>query len=186
MARFRESVGKIIAYMRGYLLRAKIQVSGPLKSYGRTIVEKDGGKIKIGRYSCFWPNVKLSIVSEKGDNISNIIIGDYTSIGDRTEIHCGGSVIIGDYVLISWDVNIIGYDYHAPGGGQPESEPIIIEDEVWIGARAIILKGVRIGKGAIIGAGSVVSKDIPPYSFAAGNPARVIKKVSSWRGSSGE
>ncbi|UCC80223.1 MAG: acyltransferase [Candidatus Zixiibacteriota bacterium] len=183
MARFRESIGKIIAYMRGYLLRAKIQVSGPLKSYGRTIVEKDGGVIKIGGYSCLWPNVKLSIVPGKGKDVSSIVIGDYTSIGDRTEIHCGNSVVIGNYVLISWDVNIIGYDYHAPGGGPPESEPIVIEDEVWIGARAIILKGVTIGKGAIIGAGSVVSKEIPPYSFAAGNPARAIKKVSSWRGS---
>lgn len=53
--------------------------------------------------------------------------------------------------------------------------PIVVQDEVWIGTRAIILSGVTIGKGAIIGAGTIVSKDIPPYSMVAGNPARILK-----------
>ena len=145
MAKARKTFRNFIAYIRGYFLRVKIQVSGPLKSYGRTIVEKDNGIIKIGRFSCIWPNVKLSIVSNDNNEIPIIQIGDYTSIGDRTEIHCGSSVIVGNYVLISWDVNIIEYDYHAPGGGRPESSPIVIEDDVWIGARSIILKGVTIG-----------------------------------------
>lgn len=54
-------------------------------------------------------------------------------------------------------------------------QPIIIEDDVWLGARVIILPGVRVGTGSVIGAGSVVTRDVVPYSIAAGNPARVIR-----------
>ena len=60
--------------------------------------------------------------------------------------------------------------------GFTEVDPIVIEDDVWIGARVIILKGVTIGKGSIIGAGSVVTKDVEPYSIVGGNPAKLIRK----------
>jgi maltose O-acetyltransferase len=56
-------------------------------------------------------------------------------------------------------------------------EPVMIEDHAWIGARAIILPGVTIGRGSTVGAGAVVSKSIPPYSVAVGNPARVVKSL---------
>lgn len=59
--------------------------------------------------------------------------------------------------------------------GYTDIRPIVIEDDVWIGRRAIIMGGVTIGKGAVIGAGSVVTKDVPPYCVAAGNPAIVRK-----------
>lgn len=59
----------------------------------------------------------------------------------------------------------------------PASAPVIIEDDVFIGARSIVLKGVTIGQGAVIGAGSVVTKSIPPRVIAAGNPAKVIKTI---------
>ena len=61
--------------------------------------------------------------------------------------------------------------------GYTDIRPIVIEDDVWIGRRAIIMGGVTIGKGAVIGAGSVVTKDVPPYCVAAGNPAIVRKKL---------
>ncbi|MGN7086403.1 DapH/DapD/GlmU-related protein, partial [Neisseria sp. P0001.S005] len=61
--------------------------------------------------------------------------------------------------------------------GYTDISPIVIEDDVWIGRRAIIMGGVTIGKGAVIGAGSVVTKDVPPYCVAAGNPAIVRKKL---------
>ncbi|HEY9300680.1 MAG TPA: acyltransferase, partial [Phormidium sp.] len=57
-------------------------------------------------------------------------------------------------------------------------EKVLIEDDVWIGCGAILLKGVSIGKCSIVGAGSVVTKDIPPWTFAAGNPARIIRDIS--------
>ena len=62
--------------------------------------------------------------------------------------------------------------------GMEESGTVVIEDDVWIGARVTILKDVTIGKGSIIGAASVVTKDVPPYSVVAGNPARLIRKRS--------
>lgn len=59
--------------------------------------------------------------------------------------------------------------------GLSEPRPVLIEDDVWIGARVIILPGVKVGKGSVIGAGSVVTKDVMPYTVVGGNPARVLK-----------
>jgi maltose O-acetyltransferase len=60
----------------------------------------------------------------------------------------------------------------------PPSDPVIIEDNVWIGSKVVILPGVRIGSRAVIGAGSIVTKDIPPRCVAAGNPARVLRHLT--------
>lgn len=179
-------INNIIAYLRGYILRTRVKANGPIKSIGKTIINNKHGLIFVGKRTCLWPDVKLSLIKCNDNVVPTVEIGEYGSIGDRTQIHCGNKVKIGNYVLISWDVNIIENDYHSPGGGLPEPRPITIEDEVWIGARCIITKGVTIGKGSIIGSGAVVTKNVPPYSLAAGNPARVIKKVQSWRGSSDE
>ncbi len=107
-------------------------------------------------------------------------------------IQCAYKVIIGDNVLVASNVFIIDYNH----GLSPETESyldnslelsdgVFIEDGVWIGNSAIILPGVRIGKKSIIGAGSVVSSDIPSYSLAVGVPAKVIKrydfKSKSWK-----
>jgi len=178
----REIIKKIFAYIRGAFLKLKLETSGPLKSFGKTIIRKKNGIIRIGYRSCLYPDVKLVAVSEVKGKKAVLQIGDYSSIGDRTQIQCRDSVTIGDHVLIAWDVNILEHDFHAPGGGKAISKPIVIENDVWIGARSIILKGVAVGQGAIIGAGSVVTKDIPPFTFAAGNPARNIKQIASWRG----
>lgn len=90
------------------------------------------------------------------------------------------SIRIGDRVLIGSGALILDSDLHplAPGirHGVGECRPILIEDDVFIGARAIILKGVTIGKGAIVGAGAVVTKDVPSGARVAGNPARIISR----------
>jgi acetyltransferase-like isoleucine patch superfamily enzyme len=176
----------IIGYLRGYILRTRIKANGPIKSIGRTIIYNRQGIIIVGKRTCIWPDVKMSLIKCNSDITPTIKIGEYGNIGDRTQIHCGNAVEIGRYVAIAWEVNIIEYDYHAAGGGVPVPDPIKIEDEVWIGARSIITKGVTIGKGAIIGAGSVVTKDVPAYCLAVGNPAKVISSVPSWRGSTEE
>jgi serine acetyltransferase len=172
-----------IGDIRGYLLRRKVFAEGNFRSIGKTTIINDSGIIRIGFGACLWPDVKLVVNKCPGIDNPSIIIGSFSSIGDRTQIHCGSRVEIGSNVLIAWDVNIIEYDYHASGGVAPEPKPIFIEDEAWIGARCIIMKGVRIGKGSIIGAGSVVVKDVPPYMLAVGNPAKPLKKVHSWKGS---
>jgi maltose O-acetyltransferase len=115
-------------------------------------------------------------------NGSNLQIGDYSKIGINCRIQCGSLLKIGDYVAIASDVQIIDVNHNfertdipimKQGWNKPKS--IVIEDDVWVGARCIILPGVKIGKGSIIGAGSVVTKSVPPYSIVGGNPAKVIK-----------
>ncbi|MEJ7611099.1 MAG: DapH/DapD/GlmU-related protein [Ferruginibacter sp.] len=123
-----------------------------------------------------------------------IEIGDYTFISNAS-IACHERISIGNYVCIAGGVNIVDTDFHpvtpadrmgdtialSPAGNKQFrpgfiSQPIIIEDEVWIGFNATILKGVRIGKGAIIQPGSVVVKDVNPGAIMAGNPAKEVNK----------
>lgn len=110
----------------------------------------------------------------------DIILGDYSSIGKDSFVQSG--TYIGKHVMIAPDCGIYTMNHgfqrvDIPMREQGLSKPkrVVIEDDVWIGTKTVILPGVHIGKGAIIGAGSVVTKSIPPYAIAAGNPARVKK-----------
>lgn len=125
----------------------------------------------------------------------SIRIGNHCFIGENTRIWSGSNVSIGDRVLISQDVNIFDNDTHPfdpverhkhyvaiKNAGHPADidlgdRPVRIEDDAWIAAKAIVLKGVTIGRGAVVAAGSVVTKDVPPNAIVAGNPARVIRKL---------
>lgn len=109
-----------------------------------------------------------------------ITIGDNVGINRGCEFYPafrtqGGTITIGDNVVLSPNVKIFtaGYDY-ATLDLAHSARPVVIEDHVWIGANAIILSGVTIGKGAVIGAGSIVTRDIPSFTVAVGNPARPI------------
>jgi acetyltransferase-like isoleucine patch superfamily enzyme len=124
-------------------------------------------------------------------------IGDNSYIGQGTIIRVGHEIIIGDDVLIAHNVTIIDSDSHEIDYierresfkkmllfGHPKEKgnvniaPIHIEDSVWISYNCCILKGVTIGKGAIVAAGSVVTKDVQPFTLVGGNPARAIKKIN--------
>jgi acetyltransferase-like isoleucine patch superfamily enzyme len=94
-------------------------------------------------------------------------------IDARELIHIGDTVQIGPYTIIM-DSDFHDLKDHSKDG---PSSPIYIEDDVWIATRVTILKGVRIGKGSVIAAGAIVTKDVPPYCVAAGTPARVVKKI---------
>jgi len=113
-------------------------------------------------------------------------IGDHTYLGYELRISVGREVTIGRYCYIADRVSIADHDGHpldadARRRREPVSpdriRPVVIEDDVWIGSRSIILKGVRIGRGAVVGAGSVVTSDVPPGAVACGNPARVVKQL---------
>ena len=129
-------------------------------------------------------------------NGGQIHIGQWCYIGEGTRIWSQASVSIGDYVLIAHLVDIhdtnshpvdwqerrldtemilSGQGYRTPT--ETISAPVVIEDDAWIGFKAIILKGVRIGRGAIVAAGTVVTKDVAPWSVVAGNPARLIDEL---------
>jgi acetyltransferase-like isoleucine patch superfamily enzyme len=130
-------------------------------------------------------------------NAGQITLGEWVYVGEGTRIWSQNSVRIGNHVLISHLVDIHDTDSHPVdwrdrrreaeavlnGIGyrttSTESAPVVIEDDVWIGFKAVILKGVRVGRGAIVAACSVVTKDVPSFSVVAGNPAKVIREVTS-------
>lgn len=110
---------------------------------------------------------------------ARIVIGDDVGVSGCT-ISAKASIRIGDRVLIGSGVVVTDQDAHPVdpvarrAGAVCKAAPVVVEDDVFIGARAIILKGVTIGRGSTIGAGAVVAKSLPPYSVAVGNPARII------------
>lgn len=146
------------------------------------------GCIKIGK-NC---EVLGSLLSMENGKIE---IGNYTEIRASSFVGSVESIKIGSYVIISNNVRIFDNNNHptepetrkemckngfygeAWRWTHSEHKPVIIEDNVWIGEKSTILKGVTIGEGAVIGCNSVVTKDIPPYSLAAGNPAKVVKSL---------
>ena len=107
-------------------------------------------------------------------------IDDYSGIGEYSELY--GDINIGKYVMMGTGVKIYSRNHQFSNtdipmckqGFQPV-KPVIIEDDVWIGGSVIILPGVHVSKGAILGAGAVVTKDVPEYAIVGGNPAKVIK-----------
>lgn len=126
-------------------------------------------------------------------NGGKIAIGNDVYIGDETRIWSMSSITIGNRVLISHNVNIHDHIAHSLSAtdrkahfasiistGHPQqldnvtSVPVVIEDDAWIGFNATVLKGVTIGRGAIVGACAVVTKDVAPYTVVVGNPARVV------------
>jgi acetyltransferase-like isoleucine patch superfamily enzyme len=153
-----------------------------------TLALKQNGRLTIGKFS----SVHALIVGER-DNVK-ITIGDRTFIGGNSKIISAKSVVIGDDVSIAWGVTIDDHNSHSIYWKYRQNdvvewkygrkdwthvvqEPVVIGNKAWIGFNAIILKGVHIGEGAIVGAGSVVTHDVPAYSIVAGNPARVIRKI---------
>lgn len=119
-------------------------------------------------------------------NPRNITIGDNCYLGDGVQLYAWNErITIGNNVLIAAGAQIItrkhGFgDINLPISEQGYvNEPVVIQDNVWIGFRAIILSGVTIGEGSIVGAGAVVTKDVAPYSIVGGVPARVIRKRDS-------
>jgi len=105
-------------------------------------------------------------------------------INSHTRILCGDSISIGDDCALAWNVELLDDDRHqlrVEGTQTTKSDPIVIEDDVWIGNNVLVKKGVHVGEGAVIGSGSVVTDDIPAQTLAVGNPAEVIYDDVSWQ-----
>jgi acetyltransferase-like isoleucine patch superfamily enzyme len=135
-----------------------------------------GASITIGAETTIYPYALLKC------NRGKIVLGKGCSINDYSILYGFGGISIGNDVHIAAHVVVVAseHDYSLLGKDNFSAEMlgkgIIIEDHVWVGANAVILDGVTIGHGSVIGAGAVVSRDIPPDSIAVGVPARVIKK----------
>ena len=146
--------------------------------------------IRIGGNTVLGKHVQLTAWGRHNGNrfYPSIDIGHNCQIGSYNHITAVNRIEIGDGVLTGKFVTISDNSHGIPGdltdcGISPikrnvySKGPVVIEDNVWIGDKATILSNVRIGKGCIIGANAVVTKDIPPYSIVGGNPARIIRQI---------
>lgn len=183
---------KLLRFLKGFLNKQNYQCnhSAVLHDTARIVNNlPDSSAIGIGAHT----HVKGELLTFGSGG--KIVIGEYCYIGEQSHIWSAKSIDIGDRVLISHNVNIFDNATHPLNArarheqfksiisdGHPKNinlaeRPIVIANDVLIGCMSIILKGVTIGQGSIIGAGSVVTKDIPPYSIAVGNPAVVIREI---------
>lgn len=146
-------------------------------------VELFGSPIRLGSYPTIIasPDRKIRFTIWKSrEDIPGITIGDYSLICPGVRIAAAEKISIGDSCMLAAGCYLTDSDWHdiydrsLPIG---KSEPIILEDNVWIGDSVIVCKGVTIGKNSIIGAGSVVVSDIPENVIAVGNPARVVRHL---------
>ncbi len=134
--------------------------------------------VKIGKNLKTFPITTI-------ENPTKINIGNNVWIGKNVALYGCNGIKIGDDVVIAKDVSLISGNHEYSNktikinkqGMQTNKPPIIIGNDVWIGEKAIILKAVNIGEGCVIGAGAVVTKDIPAFSVAAGNSAIIIKQI---------
>jgi acetyltransferase-like isoleucine patch superfamily enzyme len=155
---------------------------------GALEIRKEGGEISVGN-DCL---IEGYVVCENEE--SKIVMGNNVYIGGSTVIDCAKSIIIEDDVLISYHVTIADTDGHSikfsvrkndlqafrlgnVNWSLIPSKSILIKRGAWIGARSVILKGVTIGEGAIIGAGAVVTCNVPAWHIVAGNPAQIVRKI---------
>lgn len=161
-------------------------------SYYRSLGMHIGKRTTIGQIYSSWPNkVKIGDNSTINSQVfftldspfsadNEILIGNNVFIGDLCKIHCKTRVTIGDNTLIASSSTLVdaghGFDRNLRYNQQSNiSEPIVLENDVWIGTGCIILSGVTIGEGSAVGAGSLVNKSIPPYQIWAGSPAKFIR-----------
>jgi len=177
-------------FLRGSYYKAK------LKKMGKNVLIDVGAIIwnpeciQIGDNTHIDTYVKVEAGKAYGGSVK---IGKYCHIGNKACLHGGGKLIIGNYVGIATDARVYSASNFPEDPKNPErfvnmsvmapasqqyvlKKPVIIEDYAWVGMGAIILPGVRIGKGAVVGACSIVNKDVPPYAVVLGMPARVVKK----------
>ena len=207
MRRFIFFIGKVYSYIVPQIIRDKWKSIQAIffTGYKYRLFKHLGANSTLGRHTVYVgePYISIGTNTTIGDYgrltaykeyeqtqqqfSPQIAIGENCCIGERSHITAIDKIIIGNYVLTGPGVLITD---NAHGDSTKSSMdifpifrslyskgPVIIEDNVWIGEGAMIMPNVRIGKGSIIAANSVVTSDVPPYSITAGIPARVIKQV---------
>lgn len=141
-------------------------------------LSRDG--VRIGDHVRIREHVWIQATSTLDQPGVGLTIGEGTYVGPRCMLGAGGGIAIGRCVTLGAAVHVLAENHRFQDPDLPipdqgvTRQGITIEDEVWIGNAAILLDGVRVGRGAVIGAGAVVTRDVPPNAIAAGNPARVI------------
>jgi len=197
-------LNKGVCLLRGLFFAIRFKHTSFPLFIGRNVKIRFSKKISTGTCLNIEDNVTINALSKKGitfgRNVSirsgttidctgvirelgeELIIGDYVGISEGCFIQVRGSVKIGSYVMMGPHVSIFSenHGFTNPNIRLIEEKTIrkgvIIEDNIWIGSRALILDGVTVGEGSIIAAGCVVTRDVPPFSIVAGVPGKVIKK----------
>ncbi|MCE7053741.1 acyltransferase [Algoriphagus sp. AGSA1] len=143
---------------------------------GRPLVQNHG-HIILGDHVKIWSVIQQSKLFVKRNacltiGANSFINGAHISVSESVTI--GSNVNIGPYSVIIDD------DFHPVGSGSGDSyrKPIVIEDDVWITMNCMVMKGVRIGKGSVVAAGAVVTKDVPPHTLVGGVPAKAIRDLN--------
>lgn len=182
-----------------------IKASAKLRLFHKYCIMDDSVTISADA-NCSKDSTAKIVIANNCDICCNLIakgeaiidIGHHTTVRGSTIIGAYKSIVIGNYVIISNNVRIYDNNNHptspqkrmqmcATGDfysddwnwSHSDCKPIIIEDNVWIGERSTILKGVKIGKGSIIASNTVVTRDVPPFSVVAGNPGKVVKVLEN-------
>ncbi len=181
-------IGFLQLRARRKLLRCVgVKIHPTVKANFRGVRYRPSSSLEIGEGSI----VEGSLVSERDG--ACIVIGQNTFIGNSI-LASASRIEVGDDVLISWGCNIVDHNSHAVGWKQRKQDvkdwyhdtkdwthvsiaPVKIGNKCWIGLNVIVLKGVEIGEGAVVAAGSIVTKSVLPWTVVAGNPARVIREI---------
>lgn len=151
--------------------RDAIKVGSHCYISGQLLVFRHDGRIRIGEWVYIGPGSTIWSASNAG-----VTIGNRVAISMNVHIHDTDSHPIDATKRFEQNKEILTTG-HPTEIDQIPSSPIIIEDDVWIGLNAVVLKGVTLGKGSIVSAMSVVTRSVPPFTVVAGNPARVIKTI---------
>ncbi len=163
----------------------RLHVLGSRSILGRSLLINNPSSVAVGARVAIADQFVLADLCPGSDRRPKIVVGDGTTILCRFQCNATQSVIIGRNVLIAPGV-FVGDSYHVvePGGvpvtrnRKVVTRPVRIEDNCRLGQNAAVLKGVTIGHDSIVGANSVVVRDVPPCTVVAGNPARVIKELN--------
>jgi acetyltransferase-like isoleucine patch superfamily enzyme len=145
-----------------------------LNYYGRPLLLRLAG-ISVGYAAAIMPRIQVTA--------GKLSIGNEVFINTDCRFACGGNIIIGDHCQISSRVSFETINHQlAPvnyGKRPSKTAPIVVENSVWIGSGAILLPGVTIGRGAVVAAGAVVTKDVPSSTLVAGVPAQIIRDLDT-------
>ncbi|WP_281024514.1 acyltransferase [Rhizobium sp. CCGE531] len=174
----------MVVYAKGLALETRLRIfsvktSGRLRVEGYSPIVENYGTMVFGRKISFRAQRKLPVLvkAKKG---AVLTIGDGTFLNEGVSVVASQAIDIGRNCMIGDNAAIHDSHYHAVDEGDEISiAPIRIGNNVWIGRNALIFPGVQIGDHSVIGAGSIVTRSIPSHSVAAGNPARVIKRLSA-------
>jgi acetyltransferase-like isoleucine patch superfamily enzyme len=167
--------------------RAQLDIAPDAKVDYRGLRHRPPARLSIGAGSIF-----QGMVACDRDG-AEVAIGRNTFFG-HSSIVTALRVEIGDDVLVSWGCTFVDHDSHSPSWERRSGDvrdtyigrkdwngvtvrPVVVRNKAWIGFNVIVLKGVTIGEGAVVAAGSVVTRDVPDYTLVAGNPARIVRSV---------